>query len=92
VEEILRLTRLMKQKCKQVAGLKRAELFYNVAGMEVVSIDHLTGFAVLDELAQNALNNEIGLRLVKLGFGIASVEYLHEIDGLAALRDAYGAL
>ena len=89
---VLGLIPHMKQKVKQVKGLQKSDLYFNTAGMEVVSIDHLADFAVMDALAKNELNTQIGLRLVQQGYGIYSVEYLHEIKELNPLRAAYQAL
>jgi hypothetical protein len=92
IDGVLGLIPPMKQKIKQVKGLQKADLYFNTAGMEIVSIDHLADFAVMDALAKNELNTQIGLRLVQQGYGIHSVEYLHEIKELSPLRAAYQAL
>jgi hypothetical protein len=92
IDAVLGLIRLATTKAKKVPGLQKVELFYNVAGMEVVSIDRMDNYATIDALQKEPLNMEIGLRLVKLGYGIHSVEYLHEVRELEQHRDAYREL
>jgi hypothetical protein len=73
-------------------NFERAAYYYNESGHEIVSVSKIANFAALDAIEADPVNTEMGLRLLKMGYGIASVDYLREIDGLSQLADAFQKL
>ena len=89
VDEILHIRKYGSAKIQSIEGLESVEMFYNESGSEIVSIDKMKNFSVLDKMEADKVNNEVGLRMVKLGFGITSMEILRELDDLKRLQNVY---
>jgi hypothetical protein len=90
--EVQSLKLAQGKKLRKIKELLAAEMYYNEVGHEIVSLDRVKNFAALDVIEGDKLNTEIGLRLMRMGYGVATVDYLRELDGLAMLRKAYREL
>lgn len=67
-------------------------VFINECGPEVVAITKVANFAELDKVENDPKNLEIGLRLMKAGFVLASVDFLKEISGISHINEAFTKL
>jgi hypothetical protein len=92
INEVQALKTAQGQKLRKIKELLAAEMYYNEVGHEIVSLDRVKNFAAIDVIERDKLNAEIGLRLVRMGYGVSAVEYLRELDGLAVLRKSYREL
>jgi hypothetical protein len=90
--ELLTSIKTATSKSQKISGRERAAYYYNESGHEIVSVSKIANFAALDAIEADPVNTEMGLRLLKMGYGIASVDYLREIDGLSQLADAFQKL
>jgi hypothetical protein len=69
-----------------------AAFYYNEVGPEFVVLQTVEDFTALDRIEADKSNNEFGLHLIRLGFGISSIEYLRDIDRLGKVRDMFRSL
>jgi len=64
-----------------ITGTNLPSIYYNECGCEIVLITKINAFADIDAKEKDAVNNEIGLRLIKAGLMLSSIDYLREFPG-----------